>query len=95
MPFPSMKKGRPAILQIRTAGPLKAIGLSVTEILLGEALGLLFAKGVEAEGDMAQLLRQCGGKGGGRPDLAQGSAADGEALRQAVKAVADSENREF
>ena len=34
------------ILQIRTAGPLKAIGLSVTEILLGEALGLLFAKGV-------------------------------------------------
>lgn len=33
------------VLQIRTAGPVKAVWLSVTEILLGEALGLLFAKG--------------------------------------------------
>ena len=55
---------------------------------------LLFAKGAEAEGDMAGLLRLCGGKGGGRPDLAQGSATDGEALMQAVKAAANFEIRE-
>lgn len=46
---------------------------------------LLFARGADADADMAQLLRQCGGKGGGKPDLAQGSAADGEALERAAK----------
>ena len=46
---------------------------------------LLFARGAEAELDMAALMRQCGGKGGGKPDLAQGSASDGEALEQAAK----------
>lgn len=45
---------------------------------------LLFARGAEADVDMAQLLRQCGGKGGGKPDLAQGSAADRKALEQAA-----------
>ena len=34
------------VLQIRTAGPVKSIWLSLTEVLLGEALGILFAKGV-------------------------------------------------
>jgi alanyl-tRNA synthetase len=46
---------------------------------------LLFAKGAEGSGDMAALLRACGGKGGGRPDLAQGSAPDGEALKTAAE----------
>ena len=45
---------------------------------------LLFARGAEAALDMAALLRQCGGKGGGKPDLAQGSAGDGEALTRAA-----------
>ena len=45
---------------------------------------LLFARGAEADLDMAQLLRACGGKGGGKPDLAQGSAPGGAALEQAV-----------
>ena len=48
---------------------------------------LLFARGAEAELDMANLLRQCGGKGGGKPDLAQGSAADETALAQATWAT--------
>ncbi|MBR4333795.1 MAG: hypothetical protein IKP72_14030 [Clostridia bacterium] len=48
---------------------------------------LLFARGAEADFDMAALLRQCGGKGGGKPDLAQGSAADEEALEKAAKAA--------
>ena len=33
-------------LQIKTAGVVKSIWLSLTEILLAEALGLLFAKGI-------------------------------------------------
>ena len=48
---------------------------------------LLFARGAEAALDMAALLRQCGGKGGGKPDLAQGSAGDGVALERAVQAA--------
>ena len=47
-------------------------------------LALLFARGAEAPLDMAALLRQCGGQGGGKPDLAQGSAPDGEALERAA-----------
>ena len=50
-------------------------------------LALLFARGAEAPLDMAALLRQCGGQGGGKPDLAQGSAADEEALEKAAKAA--------
>lgn len=45
---------------------------------------LLFARGAEADCDMVALLRQCGGKGGGKPDLAQGSASDETALEQAA-----------
>ncbi len=50
---------------------------------------LLFAKGTEVELDMAALLRQCGGKGGGKPDLAQGNAADETALEQAAALLSD------
>ncbi len=45
---------------------------------------LLFARGAEADAGMARRLRQCGGKGGGKPDLAQGSAADETALERAA-----------
>ena len=44
---------------------------------------LVFARGTEAPWDMARLLRDCGGRGGGRPDMAQGSAPDGGALAAA------------
>ena len=44
---------------------------------------LIFARGKDAPQDMAQLLRQCGGRGGGKPDMAQGSAPDGQALETA------------
>jgi len=44
---------------------------------------LLFARGPEASADMAALLRQSGARGGGKPDLAQGSAPDGQALEKA------------
>lgn len=41
---------------------------------------LLFARGTDAALDMTVLLRQCGGRGGGKPDLAQGSAPDDDAV---------------
>ena len=34
---------------------------------------LVFARGTEAPWDMARLLRDCGGHGGGRPDMARGA----------------------
>ncbi len=45
---------------------------------------LLFARGAACRQDMARLLRECGARGGGKPDLAQGSAPDGEALSRAA-----------
>lgn len=42
-----------------------------------EGLLLLFAAGREVKRDMAKLLRDSGGRGGGRPDFAQGSAPAG------------------
>ena len=49
---------------------------------------LLFARGMDAALDMAVLLRQSGGRGGGKPDMAQGSAPDDEAtLRRAQEIV--------
>lgn len=50
-----------------------------------EARMLIFARGAQAQGDMAALLRGCGARGGGKPDMAQGSAPDGEALRRAAE----------
>ena len=44
---------------------------------------LLFARGAQAAGDMAALLRASGARGGGKPDMAQGSAPDGAALEKA------------
>ncbi len=46
---------------------------------------LVFARGEEAAGSMAQIMRQCGARGGGRPEIAQGAASDGEALRRAAE----------
>ena len=53
----------------------------------GEGRMLVFARGEAAAPDMAALLRQCGARGGGKPDMAQGSAADDTALQSALKEV--------
>lgn len=49
-----------------------------------DARGLVFARGLEAGQDMAALMRQSGARGGGKPELAQGSAADDAPLRRAL-----------
>ena len=48
---------------------------------------LVFARGAQADADMAALLRFSGGRGGGKPDMAQGSAPDGDALRKAAASL--------
>ena len=53
----------------------------------GEGRMLVFARGKDAAPDMAQLLRAAGARGGGKPDMAQGSAPDGEAMRKAIESV--------
>lgn len=52
-----------------------------------DARMLVFARGAEAGVDMAALLRGCGARGGGKPDMAQGSAADGGALQKAAEEI--------
>ena len=52
-----------------------------------DARMLVFARGEAADCDMAALLRGCGGRGGGKPDMAQGSAEDGSVLQKAIEAV--------
>lgn len=53
----------------------------------GEGHHLLFARHEAGGQDMAALLRSSGGRGGGRPDFAQGSAPDARALDQAAEAL--------
>ena len=48
---------------------------------------LVFARGAQASSDMAALIRACGGRGGGKPDMAQGNAPDGSVLEQATEEV--------
>ena len=71
---------------LRAAAELTRAGDAV--VLLScprkEGRTLVFARGENAAPDMAQLLRQSGARGGGKPDMAQGSAADDEALRNAA-----------
>ncbi|NLD82770.1 MAG: hypothetical protein GX637_01270 [Clostridiales bacterium] len=54
----------------------------------GEERHVVFARGSSVEADMAALMRQCGARGGGKRDLAQGTAADGGALQRAAEALA-------
>ena len=46
---------------------------------------LVFARGSAAGTDMARLLKASGARGGGKPDMAQGSAPDGAALKEALR----------
>ena len=52
-----------------------------------DARMLVFARGAAAKNDMAALLRGCGGRGGGKPDMAQGSAGDDTVLQKAIEEV--------
>src|SRR5215207_5893227 len=58
----------------------------------GGAARLVFARGSEAPGDMNALMREAcqtlGGRGGGRPDLAQGGGQHAERLAGALDAAA-------
>lgn len=53
----------------------------------GAGRALVFARGCGVQTDMAALLRASGARGGGKSDLAQGSAPDGEALQRAKTAA--------
>ena len=48
---------------------------------------LIFARGRDCPVDMAALLRASGARGGGRPDMAQGSAEDGAPLLAALEKI--------
>lgn len=54
----------------------------------GEERAVVFARGAAAKEDMAALLRQSGARGGGRPDMAQGSAKDASSLEAARRILA-------
>jgi alanyl-tRNA synthetase len=57
----------------------------------GGAARLVFARGTEAPGDMNALMRAAcqtlGGRGGGRPDMAQGGGPRAELLKTALEAA--------
>ena len=50
-----------------------------------DARMVIFARSADSTPDMARLLRDSGALGGGKPDMAQGSAPDGMALENAKK----------
>ncbi len=59
----------------------------------GAGARLLFARSTDVDVDVGALLRDAaasmGGKGGGRPDFAQGAGADADRLDEALAAAAD------
>ena len=87
----------------RDAESLKKLAQSVaanpqTIALLGsrdrEAARLVFARSADAPGDMNVLLREAcrllDGRGGGRPEMAQGGGSNAEKLAEAIEAAANS-----
>lgn len=56
-----------------------------------DARMLVFARSADVCCDMARLLRDCGARGGGKPDMVQGSAADAAALENARRIMLQDE----
>ena len=87
-------EGRDAESLRRLASALAAHARAVA--LLGSVEGgaarLVFARGTEAPGDMNALMREAcqtlGGRGGGRPDMAQGGGQHVERLNEALDTAA-------
>jgi alanyl-tRNA synthetase len=91
------------VFEDRDAESLKKLALALishpaTVALLGsrehEAARLIFARSVDASGDMNALMRSScellEGRGGGRPDMAQGGGRKLENLNEAIEAAARS-----
>ena len=55
----------------------------------GEGQLLVFARGAGNTADMARLLRSTGARGGGKPDMAQGSDTGGDVIQKALQALAE------
>ncbi|HYY57788.1 MAG TPA: DHHA1 domain-containing protein [Pyrinomonadaceae bacterium] len=88
---------------LRDADQLKHLALAIiahpqTIALLGsrdrETARLVFARSADAPGDMSALMRSAcemlDGRGGGRPDMAQGGGRHVERLQEAIEAAAAS-----
>ena len=54
-----------------------------------DARMLVFARGNEVKLDMAALLRASGARGGGKPDMAQGSSTDQNILKKTIELIAN------
>ena len=89
------------VFEDRDAESLKKLAQAIishpaTIALLGsrdqEAARLVFARSLEARGDMNVLMREAcqmlDGRGGGKPDLAQGGGHEPDKLNEAIEAAA-------
>lgn len=54
---------------------------------------LVFCRGAAVRADMADLLRRCGARGGGKADMARGSDAEGGALERARELIQTIESK--
>lgn len=90
------------IFESRSADALRHIAVAITKQPKAIALlastdedgaRLVFARSEDAEGNMNELMREAcqllDGRGGGRPDMAQGGGRDTEKLPGAIKAAAE------
>ena len=78
----------PDTLSRAAAELIREGGTALLSCPRGQGRHLVFATGGDA--DMAALMRRSGARGGGKPEFAQGSAPDGEAL---LRARAEMEER--